>query len=94
MRRYDNTSIFSGGTRYGTSNATHAIRLAMTSGLIKHKEIIITESQRLDILAGIEYGDSTLWWIIAAASNIGWGLQVPPGTLIKIPSLESLRKIM
>lgn len=94
MRRYNNTSVLAGGARYGTSNATHTIRLAMTSGLLKYREVVITESQRLDVLAGIEYGDATLWWVVAAASNIGWGLQVPPGTLIKIPTLESLRKIM
>jgi hypothetical protein len=53
---------------------------------------MLTETQRLDVLAGIEYGDSSLWWIIAAASNIGWGLQVPPGILIKIPALADAGK--
>ena len=37
-------------------------------------------------MAANVYGDSSLWWIIAAASNIGWGLQVPPGTVLKIPT--------
>jgi len=27
-----------------------------------------------------------LWWIIAALSNIGWNLQVPPGTKITLPT--------
>jgi len=40
------------------------------------------------VLAGIEYGNSTYWWIIAAASHIGWSLQVPEGTLIRIPDLR------
>jgi hypothetical protein len=44
------------------------------------------ESERLDIVAGEYYGDGTLWWIIAAASGIGWGLQVPPGIELIIPS--------
>jgi len=47
--------------------------------------IIGQYGDRLDLLAFKYYGDSSYWWIIAAASNIGWGLQVPPGTLIKIP---------
>ena len=40
----------------------------------------------MDIIAHSEYGDGRLWWVIAAASGIGWGLQVPPGTIIKMPS--------
>jgi hypothetical protein len=27
-----------------------------------------------------------LWWVIAAASGIGWGMQVPPGVILKIPT--------
>ena len=37
------------------------------------------------MIAGDAYNDSSLWWVIAAASGIGWGLQVPPGTVIRIP---------
>jgi hypothetical protein len=44
------------------------------------------EGERLDSLAGTVYGDASLWWIIASASGIGWGMQVPPGTLIFIPN--------
>jgi len=36
-------------------------------------------------LAGAIYQSSTYWWVIAAASGIGWGLQVPPGTVLRIP---------
>ena len=82
----------SGGTRYGTSETIYNIRKAVSSGTLKCREQTLTETQRLDVLAGIEYGDSSLWWIIAAASNIGWGLQVPPGILIKIPALADAGK--
>ena len=47
---------------------------------------LATEGDRLDHLAGKFYGSGTLWWIIAAASGVGWGLQVPPGTLLAIPT--------
>ena len=48
--------------------------------------------KRLDQLSGESYGDAGYWWVIAAASGIGWGMQVPPGTLIKIP--DSLEKVI
>ena len=32
------------------------------------------------------YGSGNMWWVIAAASGIGWGTQVPPGTLLRIPT--------
>jgi hypothetical protein len=33
-----------------------------------------------------------LGWLIAAASNIGWMLQVPAGTRIIIPKLSDVTK--
>jgi len=53
--------------------------------------IINTESgQRLDRIAFRQYGDADLWWIIAAANNIGRGdLTVPPNTRLRIPRNES-----
>ena len=47
---------------------------------------ILKDGERLDSIAGSLYGDSALWWVIAAASGIGWNLQVPSGTVITIPS--------
>ena len=69
-----------------STSSTYKINQAVNNGLIPYTVIILEQSQRLDHLAGIVYGDSTLWWIIAAASGIGWGLQCPPGTVIKIPN--------
>jgi len=45
---------------------------------------------RLDQLAGQIYGNGSYWWAIAAASDIGWGLQVPPGTRLLIPDIEQV----
>jgi hypothetical protein len=74
------------------SNASYLIFKAVTSGLIKSQSIIMEEGKRLDQIAGESYGDAGYWWVIAAASGIGWGMQVPPGTLVKIPN--SLEKVI
>jgi len=71
---------------FATAQAVTAIRQAIKEGAIEVTETVFTESKRLDVLAGETYGDGTLWWVIAAASNIGWALQVPPGTKIVIPA--------
>ena len=40
------------------------------------------------------YKDSRFWWVLAAASDIGWGLQVPPGTIINIPNINQVSIIV
>ena len=57
---------------------------------IPHEEqdIFVETSQfdRLDILANKYYNNKQLWWVIAAANNIGKGtLAVPEGIIIRIP---------
>ena len=86
ISRYSRNSVIAGGARYGTSNAGKIVQRAVQNNLITVKRITLPDGNRLDTIAGIEYGDSTLWWIIAAASKIGWSLQVPPGTVITIPT--------
>jgi hypothetical protein len=84
------------GSRYGFSRGisagkdTSSIYFAASTGALKCKVFTMNSTQRLDTLAGKYYGNSQHWWIIAAASGIGWGLQVPPGTLIRIPESASL----
>ena len=94
MKRYTNTPLVSVGRAKGTSNSVYNIRLGVSSGNIRFTTRTLQESQRLDVLAGIEYGDSKLWWVIAAASNIGWSLQVPPGTLLRIPDLQDVSRVI
>lgn len=94
MRRYSDTPKIKGGILKGTSATIANIRDAISNRRIKFSEIVLQEGQRLDTLAGIEYGDSSLWWVIAAASNIGWGLQIPPGTLIRIPVLLDVQRVI
>ena len=39
--------------------------------------------------------DGMNWWIIAAASGIGWWLQCPPGTLLAIPtSISQIERLL
>ena len=72
-----------------SSADTFRIYQACENNQIAYTTMILEQAQRLDHLAGIVYEDSTLWWVIAAASGIGWGLQVPPGTVIRIPTQPS-----
>ena len=77
--------VANGKIRSNTQIASKIFKAAESGGL-KIRATVLTEGQRLGHIAGAEYGDSTMWWIIAAASGIGWTLQVPPGTLIRIPT--------
>lgn len=85
-QRYTNTPKIAGGNQYGTATAHNSIRLAVQQGQITTREHVLKEGERLDTIAGRAYGNARLWWIIAAASGIGWPLQVPPGTLLLIPT--------
>lgn len=92
MGRYARTEVAGLGEFYRTSFAIPAIRSNISNGNIRYNEIVLQESNRLDILAGQYYGDGRLYWVIAAASNVGWGLQCPAGTIIKIPNLTDVLK--
>ena len=71
---------------YATARYNVRISKAIHNGTLDFKVHILADGERLDQLAYKFYNDSSYWWVIAAASNIGWGLQVPPGTIIRIPS--------
>ena len=84
MRRYSRDQRISGGLLQ-TAKAVSVLRRARDFGLIQFETIVIQESQRLDHIAYDKLGNPHDWWVIAALSDIGWGLQVPPGTILKIP---------
>ncbi|MBK23564.1 MAG: hypothetical protein CME70_06115 [Halobacteriovorax sp.] len=73
------------GKSLGTIQPT-IIYNAVETGQIKSRRFVLKESDRLDIIAGRVYGNARLWWVIAAASGIGWSMQVPPGTSLRIPT--------
>ena len=93
MNRYSRTPVINGGSAYGTSYAIPVIRENIANGNIQIIDrVILKEKQRLDTLAGKYYGDSRLWWCLAASSGIAWGLQCPPGTVILVASLADIQK--
>jgi|TARA_R110002074_G_scaffold321175_1_gene491665 hypothetical protein len=88
ISRYTKDSIIQNRRGYAllaTNGTIVKVRDAVASGDIPSQEKILTSTTRLDILAHHQYGDGRLWWVIAAASGIGWWLQVPSGTRLLIP---------
>ena len=88
--RYARTPVLAYGTQFGTCRAREAVQAAIRNRSITYKTMTLRGAERLDTLAGVVYGDARYWWILAASSGIGWGLQIPPGTLIIIPSLADV----
>lgn len=80
----------SGQNFISKSNVNYKIFNAVELGLINSSTHVLEEGERLDYIAGLNYGDSSLWWVIAAASGIGYALQVPPGTLLRIPNITEV----
>ncbi len=85
MRRDDGSRIIRGGKCRATSQVGARIRTAVKNGYLTSNVIVIGHSTRLDHLAWQVYGDSSMWWVIAAASGIGWGMQIPAGTRVVVP---------
>lgn len=94
IRRYARTPVLRFGSQYGTTRALETIRSGIQDGTITYTESELRAGDRLDVVAGREYGNASLWWVIAAASDIGWGLQVPPGTYLRIPRIEDIAALV
>ena len=92
VSRYRSTRRLRGGKILGTSRLTGILHRAAKQGKIPCRTHVLKEDERLDQLAGKYLGSGQLWWVIAACSGIGWGLQAPPGTRLKIPT--DLEKVM
>jgi len=94
MPRYTGASTINGFKQKSSFSQAFEVRNAIRNGSLKFTELTLQEGQRLDVLAGIYYGDSTLWWVLAAASGVGWGLQLPPGTLVRVPDFKQIQAIL
>ena len=95
ISRYSNTSRINLGNQLGTPEDVLSLRVKNNNGTIPIiRKITLTSSDRLDTLSGDIYGDSKYWWVLAAASGIGWGMQVPSGTIINIIRLSDIQNLM
>ena len=95
LRRYGRTRLILGNKQFATPQGVAAIRRGVKGGGIPVISYVTSDAERLDTIAGRKYGNGKLWWVIAAASDIGWALQVPPGTRLLIPSnLNDIAKVV
>tara|TARA_Y100001937_G_C6954368_1_gene256093 strand:+ start:82 stop:378 length:297 start_codon:yes stop_codon:yes gene_type:complete len=95
LTRYRQSSLIDNNRAIGTNMARVAIHDAAQSGAISTDIYITKQGDRLDKIAGERYGDGTLWWVIAAASGIGWWLQIPSGVVLTIPtSIEQVNNLV
>ena len=79
---------------YGTSRAVANLRLSIKNGILPIETRVAQGAERLDTIAGEVYGDGRYWWILAAASDIGWGMQIAPGTIINVPDLSGVLRLV
>ena len=79
--------IYEDGTR--TYEMREDIEIPESKNDRLHK-VDISEENRLDLIADKYYNDATLWWIIAYANDIKDPLFVERGTVLRIPSRESV----
>ena len=93
ISRYQDDNVVNFGKNYGTATAMTAIRNGIKNGTIDFSTAILRGGERLDTVAGEVYGDGRLWWILAAASDIGWCAQVPAGTFIVIPNPQDVAEL-
>ena len=85
MRRYKRDQRIGGGLLQ-SARSVAILRRARDFGLLSTRTLILSQDQRLDHIAYKELGDPHAWWIIAALSDIGWGLQLSAGTILQLPT--------
>ena len=92
MSRYSSTPVIRDTTEQ-RRKATTIIPVIPIS--VSDIYIQITSSDRLDKLANTFYGDSTLWWVIATANNLGKGtIVVPQNVILRIPGKSNIQQII
>lgn len=85
MKRYKRDQRIGGGLLQSAKSVA-IIRRARDFGLLSTRTLVLSQDQRLDHIAFKELGDPHAWWIIAALSDIGWGMQLPAGTILRLPT--------
>ena len=51
----------------------------------------VLEGDRLDLLAHRYFGRADLWWVICDYNDIFFPLDLEPGTVLRIPSVEHVQ---
>ena len=92
MRRYGQSTLIKGGKGLSTNRLMSQIRTLRDRGELRYRTRTVKEGERIDHIAAQELGSSQLWWVLAAMSDIGWPMQLPPGTVINIPTNLNLIK--
>lgn len=93
--RYSRDDTGMNGQGLSVAQAAISLRRAIRAGLVvPNRMLTVTQADRLDTLSGEIYGDARYWWVLAVASNIGWGLQVPPGTVIFVIDLSTVERLV
>lgn len=83
MKRYSDIPIM---TRWDGKRVYKTTQYPVIVPQDSDVQVISNEGDYLDTLAYKYYGDSTLYWIIARANNIGKGrLSVEEGLTLRIP---------
>tara|TARA_B100000700_G_C14781603_1_gene731625 strand:- start:395 stop:691 length:297 start_codon:yes stop_codon:yes gene_type:complete len=83
--RYTYAQRIDSGKGISNPRAGNLIFKGVRSGKIASTTITLSRNTRLDQISSDRYGSASYWWVIAAASGIGWGLQLPAGTIVRIP---------
>lgn len=81
----DNNKIITKRVFSTSPGISKRIRDGIKNGNIDFVTRIVATGDRLDTMAGQQYGDSTLWWVIAAANGIGYAMQIKEGRELIIP---------
>ena len=93
--RYKIDPKINDGSQLSSAAATRVVRAAIKNGELGiERQVVVTGADRLDTLAGSIYGDSRYWWVLAASSNIGWGLQIPPGTVVNVVDIREVERLL
>ncbi len=100
LNRYTNNTIIQEDLitfqkpKYATSELCSRIYKDCKNGILEHDMLVYTKNDRLDKLSQKYYNNGLDWWIIAAASGLGWWMQINEGTQIIIPTnINQLRSL-
>ena len=90
---FDNKKVGSFGDLSGRSIINDLFH-AVERGEVRIQITEVSDGRRLDHYAQKYYGNGLNWWIIAAASGIGWWMQITEGIVLNIPTnIEDIEDI-